>query len=76
MVWGIAGAIIGAIYLPLGKALGFISYIAVEYILKVTDFLSQAPFAHLEIENMGIFVVVVLYGLIGWWIYLSKKSGG
>ncbi|MEK7653254.1 MAG: ComEC/Rec2 family competence protein [Patescibacteria group bacterium] len=74
MVWGFINAVVGAVFLPLGKLLGYVSYFAAGYFLWVVDRLSKVPLSSLQIEWLNIFLVVALYGVIAVWVYNTNKK--
>lgn len=67
---------IGALFWPLaGKIIVWPTYIGLTYIVRLTDFLAQLPFAAKEVVNVHwVWLVGYYVLLLGWlWWYKKKK---
>jgi len=72
MIWGIVNSVIGIISINLGRIIGYISWLSVNYILSVARWASGLPFAYFDFKIDNIFIVIGLYLLIGGYIYKNK----
>jgi len=74
MMWGLFNSIVGVFWLPASRMIGFVSWLGASYILKISEWLAALSFSHIEIRSVSIFVVIVLYGVIAFWIIGENKD--
>jgi competence protein ComEC len=70
---GILISVVGAFSLGIGRLVGYAGWFGVGYVLKVSEYLSDIPFMTPEVQQPSIWIIVILYGIIGWWIVRSKS---
>ncbi|MBT4335465.1 ComEC/Rec2 family competence protein, partial [bacterium] len=64
MAVGFLGVVLGMIYVPLGKVIGYLSWIILTYVLKLTEILSKVTWASVEIGNFHWSFMLLSYLLI------------
>lgn len=75
MFLGFVNGLVGMIYLPLAKLLGAVTWILLEYMIRVVEFFAHLPFSQTSAQIK--FPVIFLYYLLlggGIWIYRNKKK--
>lgn len=68
-IFGIAGMT----FYPLGLILSWIVWLPLTYIVKIVDWFSRVPFAHLAIENLHWFWLIIAYLILGFLAFWLKK---
>jgi competence protein ComEC len=78
MFLGFASGLLGMVWLPLGKIIGFFGYIILEIIIKISGVLSRIPYASVELKVNNWFIWGVYYILVGAlvliWYRRNKKT--
>ncbi|MFA6525875.1 MAG: ComEC/Rec2 family competence protein [Candidatus Buchananbacteria bacterium] len=72
-IWGLANLSVSAIYLPLGRIMGYVSWLLCAYWIKISELLHQVPFGFFNLGNFGLVELVLLYVLIFGLYYLMIK---
>ena len=76
-VYGLVNVLAGAIWLPLGKILGFVSWLAIGYIMKIAEWGTSLPYASLELKNFNsMFLIISYLGITFWlsWPIIKKQK--
>ncbi len=71
-IWGLANTITAAIWLPLGKLMGYVSWLLVAYWVETSRLLGRLPLT-LEIKYGGWLIIFISYPLIFYWLGREKK---
>lgn len=71
MTVGFFAVVLSYVLLPLAKFLVWISYMGMEYIVRVVKLFAALPFAAVDI-SFSIWIMVIAY--IGLWIYVQKSA--
>jgi competence protein ComEC len=71
---GFAAGIVGFIFLPLGKLVGFIPYVLLKLELLAVQWMASWPWASVEITNFGWKHVAVYYLILFLAIYYLKRK--
>ncbi len=75
MLTGFVAVVVGAIYLPAGLLVGFVTYGILSYILFVAEWGAKLPGASVEVGWFGMgFAVVYYLSLIGFLIWRKIKN--
>jgi len=72
-IWGLANMIAAAIWLPLGRLMGYVSWLLVAYWVEASRLLGKLPLT-LEIKSCGWLILLITYPLIGYWLWREKKK--
>ncbi len=72
MAVGFLAVVLGLIWLPLGQAAGWISWVFLTYVLELTEIFSTIDWASREVTNLPWIFMVGGYLIIGWFIYKHK----
>ena len=83
MVFGGLAALLGTIYLPLGRLAAYLAWPWIVYTIRVLEFLSQAPAAALSVGKVNPWIVatfyVLLFAITLWgerlWRWLGSRFG-
>lgn len=78
MAIGFAAGIGGFLWMPLGKLLGGICWIVLEYILRLITFFAAIPFASVSFSSAPLLLVCLLYGILIFFLfrsYLRSRRG-
>lgn len=76
-IWGLANLFASAIYLPLGRLMGYVSWLLCAYWIKISELLHQVPFGFLNFANFGLVELIALYAIIFslyFWIVKHNKN--
>jgi len=71
MFLGFIQVVLSAIFLPLGRVCGWLTWVALSYILKITDYLDKIPWAAIE---MGLNWQVLLLASSLLFIFMLRKK--
>jgi competence protein ComEC len=72
---GFAAGMAGFIFVPLGKLVGFVSYILLKAELFAVQWMASWPWASIEVKNFGWKYILVYYtGLFAVLFFYQKKS--
>lgn len=71
-IWGIINSLVGMMSVWLGYVMGFVSWLGISYVMRITDVALKIPFAYLMVGGVNYSGVIIMYGLIVWWIW-SKR---
>lgn len=74
MFFGFLTGGLGAVSTALSAPFGWVSYLFLEYELKVVEIFAKLPFASFTIENFPLFLMLLIYGVYGVIIYKLNKS--
>jgi competence protein ComEC len=74
MLFGFLTGLISIILPLLAWPFAFVSFLLLEYQIRLVDFFSGIPFASIKIPSMPYFVPILLYILIFWWLYWSRDK--
>ena len=77
MFFGFASGLLGMIFLPLGKLVGFFGYIILEIVIRISEFLAKIPHASIELKMnnwywWGVYYMAV--GILIWWWGRRKEK--
>ncbi|MFQ6057995.1 MAG: DNA internalization-related competence protein ComEC/Rec2 [Anaerolineae bacterium] len=64
MVWGGLATLLGLIYLPLGRIVGWVAWLFLTYTLRIVELTAQVPHASLEVGRPSLALVGLYYGLL------------
>ncbi|OGG90543.1 hypothetical protein A3H03_00480 [Candidatus Kuenenbacteria bacterium RIFCSPLOWO2_12_FULL_42_13] len=64
----------GLIFLPAAILLGYAARIMLGWILLVAEFAARLPGAGIQVEKFDAIWVIIIYMMLGWWIYLIQKN--
>ena len=64
MLFGFLGALIGFVSTSASMIAGSISYVLLEYMIRVVELLSAVPFADVYVGSMPFVLVIILYGIL------------
>ena len=73
MAVGFLAVILGLIWLPLGQAIGYISWVILTYVLKLTEILGNLPWASVPVPSLHWLVMVSGYLIISFLIFRHEK---
>lgn len=73
-VWGLANLIAAAVCLPLGQAMGWVSWLFCAYWIEVSELLHRIPFGYFNLGDFGLVWLVIFYGLIFSWYWSFSSS--
>ena len=73
MMLGMANALVGVFSVDLGRLIGYLSWLGVSYILKMSEWLVKIPWAYIVLPKVNVVLVIVGYGLIWWGICKARK---
>ena len=68
-----ANALVGVFSVDLGRLIGYLSWLGVSYILKMSEWLVKIPWAYIVLPKVNVVLVIVGYGLIWWGICKARK---
>lgn len=75
MAIGFFGVLISFILFPIGQFIAWLTYLGLHYIILVTKYFSQLPFASLFVVKPNLFLVIFVYLLISIFIfYVQRKT--
>lgn len=74
MVLGLINSVVGIFSIALGRLIGYLSWLATSYVLSIVNWLDKIPFGHIEIRGLNVFFVVILYGVILFFIYHASRE--
>jgi len=63
-IWGLLNLSVSAIYLPLGRLMGYVSWLLCAYWIHVSELLHQVPFGYFVLGNFGLAGLIILYAII------------
>ena len=75
-IWGLLNLFVAAIFLPLGRLMGYVTWLLCFYWLKVSDLLHQVPYGYFILGNFGLLYLIILYAIIfaGYFFFSRRKS--
>lgn len=73
MLVGFISGILGFIWLPVAKVFGYLTWVFLQYEIKIIEILARIPLASVEVKNVGWIFVVVYYGGVFVIYYMLKK---
>ncbi len=73
MLIGFIATVFSFIFFPLGQVLAWVGLVGLKYIVFVVKWFSELPFAAIDFK-ISWWMMVILYGLIGYLVYKSKKD--
>ncbi|MDO8259873.1 MAG: ComEC/Rec2 family competence protein, partial [Candidatus Magasanikbacteria bacterium] len=68
MFLGFLSGGLGMIWLPLGQITGFLGYIVLDVIIKISELLSRIPYASVELNINNWIIWSIYYLVVGCWI--------
>jgi len=74
MAVGFLAVVGGLIWQPIGQVTGWVSWVILTYVLKLTEVLAALQWALLPIPNLHWVFMVGGYLIIGWLIYKHEKN--
>ena len=63
-LWGLMNLSVSAIYLPLGRLMGYVSWLLCAYWIEISDLLHAVPFGFFNLGDFGLLEFVIVYGFI------------
>lgn len=69
-----ATGLLGYVFAPLAVAAGFLTHLSLQYILLIVGFIGSWPLAAVAVPPFPFWVVMVGYGLLGYWWYRISRS--
>jgi competence protein ComEC len=63
---------IGFVSVVISTPFAYIAHLLLFYILSVIHFFASLPFASVTIQYFPLLITIILYGLILWWVFISK----
>ena len=72
MIWGFINSVIGLFFSPLGYLMGYISYLATNYMIFISTVLNNLPAAYFKLEVDSLFLAAIFYFLIIIFIIKNK----
>ena len=73
MMIGLADLCLGLIWLKLGEIGGWVVWLMLSYLLKIVELLNKVPYAFVEVEQIGMWLIVLYYGTLVLLIYFVRK---
>lgn len=61
MFSGFIAAVMGIIFLPLGKLLGYVSFVTLDYMIRIIGLLSKVDFANILYETNNLLLIAAYY---------------
>ena len=74
MIWTFLNSVIGIFSIFLGRLMGYVSYLATDYLIIISTWLAKWPLAYSEWKLNSIFLTLVFYFLIIMFIVRNNKS--
>jgi competence protein ComEC len=74
MALGFLSVLVSLIFFPLGQLLAWLTYLGLHYIILVTEFFSQLPFASLFLVKPNVFLVITTYLIIFSFIFYAQRK--
>jgi len=74
MILGFLQSLLGFIFLPLAKLIGYLTQELISWIILISHKLANLPFANFELINFDLFWLIIIYILLGWGIWLIKNK--
>jgi len=57
----------------LGQIVGYIAWLLLAYVLKLTELLAKISWASVEVVGLSAIVMIISYLVISWLIYKNQK---
>jgi competence protein ComEC len=73
MIWGGVATLLGLVWLPLGKTVGWIAWLFLTYTVRIVEVTARVPFAAVDVQRPSLIVIWLYYGLLLGW--LAWKGG-
>jgi len=74
MAIGFLAVVLGIIWLPLGRIIGFSSWVILSYVLKLTEVLAKIEWASVPVPNLHWIFMVLGYLVIGYLVFRHKNA--
>lgn len=71
---GFFTALAGFFSSTLGSVVGVASWLLLEYIMDAVRLFASFPYATVELGAGGIWIIVLLYGVVAWRLYRNRRS--
>jgi competence protein ComEC len=66
--------VLGFFHAGLGTLMGYFAYLSLGYIITIAEFASSVPFAAVAIPKFPFAIVVISYGLLGYWLWRLRQT--
>lgn len=75
MLLGFLSAIFSFIFAPLGKVLGWAAYVLLEYMIRVVGYLSEIPFASIDLDfKHPIYLIIYCLIILNIYLIISYRN--
>lgn len=73
MLFGTLSVVLGSLWLPLGRVIGMIAWLPLQWITGVANILASLPFASLTLPGLPTLCLAGYFGLLALWV--TKRNG-
>jgi competence protein ComEC len=74
MIWGGAATLVGMVWLPLGKVVGWVAWLFLSYTIEMVRLTAQVPYAWVDLAPMRGWMVWAAYALLAGLTWWSRQS--
>ena len=74
MILGFIQSIVGFIWLPLAKIIGYLTEALINWIMLIANKLTLLSVANFELAQIDLTWIIIVYMLLGWGIWLLKNK--
>jgi len=74
MSLGFVAGTLGIIWWRIGWCFGWLVWLLLSYIILVVEGLARLSWSSIEIKGLPWWIMIIIYGLIGWWILKTKNT--
>lgn len=74
MIWTFLNSVVGVFSIFFGRLMGYVSYLATDYLIIISTWLGELPLAYSRWELNSVFLTLVFYFMIIMFIVKNKNS--